>query len=336
MERLGVNTAGRDFKAQRRLGRTELRVTPIGLGCWQFSKGQGLVGRYWTILDDAEIQRILARAMEGGINWFDTAEGYGNGESERALARGLRDLGKSPGEVVIATKWNPFLRRASSIPATISVRLANLIPFPIDLYQIHNPLSVSSIESQIRAMARLVEDGKIRYAGVSNFSKGQMERAQRALLEVGLPLASNQVRYSLLDRRIEQNGVLAAAREHGIAIIAYSPLAQGILSGKFHDDPDLIRRRSGFRKYMTAFKPRGLEKSRPVIDALRRIAPEYGATLAQVALNWLISRHGETVVAIPGATQADQVHDFTAAMSFRLSDGDMEELDRVSAPFKNP
>jgi aryl-alcohol dehydrogenase-like predicted oxidoreductase len=320
----------------RRLGRSELMVTPVGLGCWQFNKGQGLFGNYWTVLDDAEIRRIISQSLDGGMNWFDTAEAYGNGESEKALAKGLESLGKRPGEVIIATKWNPVLRLSSSISGTIDTRLQNLAPFPVDLHQIHNPFSFSSIGSQVRAMAGLVQEKKIRYIGVSNFSRKQMEMAHRELQESGLPLVSNQVRYSLLDRRIEGNGVLQAASDLGISIIAYSPLAQGILTGIFHDDPQLIRSRPGFRKYMGAFKPRGLEKSRPVIDSLRRIAPKYGATAAQVALNWVISFHGETVVAIPGASRAGQVADLTAAMSFHLAGEDMEQLDRVSAFFKKP
>ena len=322
------------IRALRRLGPSGPMVTPVGLGCWQFSKGGNLAGRYWTILDDREIREIVARAVKLGLNWFDTAEGYGNGASERALAGALGAAGVAPGEVVIATKWSPFLRRASTIPSTIDVRLANLAPFPIDLYQIHNPLSVSSIESQVAAMARLVGGKKVRSVGVSNFSRRQMERAHRALRKLGLPLASNQVRYSLLDRRIESNGVLEAAKDLGISIIAYSPLAQGLLSGKFHDDPGLVRRLPGFRKYMSGFRRRGLEKSRPVINVLRRIAPGYGATPAQAALNWLISSQGETVVAIPGAAKAGQVDDFATAMSFRLSEADMAELDRASAVFK--
>jgi aryl-alcohol dehydrogenase-like predicted oxidoreductase len=320
----------------RPLGRSGLRVAPIGLGCWQFSKGKGMFGDYWSVLEDAEIRRILAEALGGGIDWFDTAESYGNGESEKALSKGLQSLGKSPGEVVIATKWNPFLRRAASIPATIGVRLEKLAPYPIDLHQVHNPLSLSPVEAQMRAMAELVREKKIRAVGVSNFSRKRMVRAHRELEKKGLPLASNQVRYSLLDRRIETNGVLELARELGITIIAYSPLAQGLLSGKFHDDPELVKRRSGYRKYMRAFRRRGLEKSRPVIEVLRRIAPTYGATPSQVALNWLIAFHGETVVAIPGASRAEHVLDFIAAMTFRLSAEDLEELARVSDPFKNP
>ncbi len=323
-----------DFKTLRRLGASDLMVTPIGLGCWQFSKGKGIVGNYWAVLADEEIQRIIAAGLAGGINWFDTAESYGKGESEKALALGLQRLGKAPGDVVIATKWNPFLRRAPNIPKTIGVRLANLAPFPIDLYQIHNPLSFSSVRAEMRAMAGLVQAGKIRCVGVSNFSRTQMEKAHRELQKMGLPLVSNQVRFSLLDRRIERKGVLDAAKDLGISIIAYSPLAQGLLTGVFHVDPGLISLRPGFRKYMSAFKAKGLRKSHPVIETLRRIALKYQATPAQVALNWLIGYHGETVVAIPGASRAGQVGDFTATMSFRLSDEDMAELEHVSTPFK--
>ncbi len=323
-----------DLKRLRRLGTSELTVSPIGLGCWQFSKGRGLSGGYWAVLDDTEIEKILAAALAGGINWFDTAEAYGRGESEKALAKGLSRLGKTPGEVVIADKWHPVLRRAASIPATIGTRLRNLSPFPIDLYQIHNPLSLSSIPAQMRAMAKLVEAGKIRSVGVSNFSRRQMEKAHRSLQELGLPLVSNQVRFSLLDRTIETNGVLAAAKDLGVSIIAYSPLAQGLLSGKFHDDPQLARKRGGFRKFMPDFRPGGLAKSRPAVESLRRIAAGHGATPIQVALNWVISGHAETVVAIPGASRAGQVEDFAAATSFALTGEEREELDRVSAPFK--
>jgi aryl-alcohol dehydrogenase-like predicted oxidoreductase len=329
-----MDSGRQSFREPRRLGRSGLLVTPIGLGCWQFSQGGNLPGRYWTILADDEIRAIVARALALGLNWFDTAEGYGGGASEKALSAALRAAGVAPGRVLIATKWSPLLRRAASIPATIETRLANLTPYPIDLFQIHNPLSVSSIESQVGAMARLVGERKIRAVGVSNFSRRQMERAHRELERLGLPLASNQVRYSLLDRCIETNGVLEAAKDLGIAIIAYSPLAQGLLSGKFHDDPGLVRRLPGFRKYMPAFWRRGLERSRPVIEALRRIAPGYGATPAQAALNWVILSQGESVVAIPGAAKAGQVDDFAAAMAFRLSEADMAELDRVSAPYK--
>jgi len=318
----------------RRLGQSDLMVSALGLGCSQFSRGQGFGGKYWAFLPDAEIREIVRICLDGGINWFDTAESYGKGESERSLARALRALKKSTGDVIIATKWQPLFRTAGSILETVDTRLANLDGFPIDLYQIHNPLSLSSIKAQMRAMARLVRDKKIRSIGVSNFPAQQMRKAHAELSAFGLKLATNQVRYSLLDRGIETNGVLDAAKELGVSIISYSPLAQGLLSGKFHENPGLIRKRSGYRKYMRAFKPKGLEKSRPVIQALRELAQKYQVTPAQIALNWLINFHGEMVVTIPGATKAAQAQENIGTLTFALNREELDRLDKVSSSFK--
>ena len=319
----------------RQLGKSELRVSPLGLGCWQFSRGQGFAGKYWTVISDEEIQKIVLASLEGGINWFDTAEAYGGGESERALARALSGLKRSPGDVIIATKWRPMFRTSKSILQTIDIRLKNLDGFPIDLYQIHNPFSFSSIRAQMDAMARLAKDKKIRFIGVSNFSAHKMRKAQEALSRHGLELASNQVRYSLLHRSIETNGVLDTAKELGISLIAYSPLAQGILSGRFHDDPNLVQRPAGYRKYMSAFKPKGLEKTRPVIRALKELAGKYQATPSQVALNWLINFQGEVVVAIPGATKVAQAKENVGALRFQLTKDEMDYLDKISAKLRD-
>lgn len=315
------------------LGKSDLMVSPLGLGCWQFSKGQGWAGNYWTMISDDEIREIVSISIEGGINWFDTAEIYGNGESERALARTLRALGKTSDDVIIATKWWPAFRTAKSIAKTIDDRIAALNNFRIDLHQIHQPFSFSSTRSQIQAMAKLVRDGKIRYVGVSNFSARRMRIAHDELAKQEQHLVSNQVVYSLLNRKIETNGILDAAKALGISIIAYSPLAQGLLSGKFHDDPQLIQSRP-FRKFMPAFKSKGLEKSFPVINALKELAEKYHATPSQVALNWLIHFHGETVVAIPGATRIKQAEENIGAMKFKLSEDDLNRLDQVSTIFK--
>jgi aryl-alcohol dehydrogenase-like predicted oxidoreductase len=314
----------------RRLGASDLMVSPIGLGCWQFSQGHGFGGKFWGMMTDDEILEVVRISLAGGINWFDTAEAYGRGASERALARALKALGKPPGQVVVATKWHSLFRSARSIPGTVGDRIACLDGYPIDLFQVHTPLSFSSIEAQMAAMARLVEQGKIRSVGVSNFSARQMRKAVAALARRGLRLVSNQVRYSLLDREIETNGVLDAAKELGVSIIAYSPLAQGILSGKFHADPSLIRRKPGFRRYMGAFKLRGLEKSRPLIEALRGVAAKHGVTSSQAALNWVAAIHGDSVVAIPGASNPAQAAENAGALSFSLAREDIELLDRVS------
>lgn len=318
----------------RLLGKSNLMVSSIGLGCWQFSKGKGFGGKYWTILDDREIRNIVSVSLEGGINWFDTAESYGGGESEKALSKALKILGKSSEDVIIATKWMPLFKTAKSIIKTIDKRLDNLNNYRIDLYQIHHPWSFSTTKAEMRAMAQLVENQKIRYVGVSNFSAKKMKTAQNELSRYGLNLVSNQVKYNLLDRKIETNGILDTAQELGVSIIAYSPLAQGLLTGKFHEDPNLIRRRSGPRKHMRAFKPKGLEKSRVVINALKELAEKYHVTPSQVALNWLINFHGDTVVAIPGATKIDQAKENTGSMKFKLIKEELDYLDKVSSPFK--
>src|SRR5512136_3189881 len=283
---------------RRRLGRTSIEITPIGLGCWQFSGGHGFVGGFWEALSQEAVDEIVRVALAGGVSWFDTAEAYGKGRSEQALARALAAAGRKDGDVVVATKWWPIPRTARSIRTTIDERLRCLDGFSIDLHQVHQPFSFSSVEAEMEAMADLVAAKKIRAVGVSNFSAAQMRRAHAALAKRGIPLASNQVRYSLVARGIESNGVLAAARELGVTVIAYSPLGQGILSGKFHADPALVRSRPGPRRYMSSFGPRGLERTRPLVDELQRIAAARAVTPSQVALSWLLHFHGETIVAI--------------------------------------
>jgi aryl-alcohol dehydrogenase-like predicted oxidoreductase len=316
----------------RSLGKSDIKITPIGLGCWQFSKGDNFAGKFWPSLEDEVILDIVRISLEGGINWFDTAELYGNGASEKMLSKSLTALGKKPGEVIIATKWWPMFRFASNILKTIDVRLKCLDPFPIDLYQVHQPYGFSSEVREMEAMAKLVQAKKIKHVGVSNFSAKQMRSSWETLQKAGISLVSNQVQYSLLKRKIETNGVLDTAKELGITIIAYSPLAQGLVTGKFHDNPELLKN-IGYRKYTSMFKPKGLEKSRPVTDLVKRLALKYEVTPSQVALNWLINFHGDTVIAIPGATKASHAEENTGAMKFMLSPEDMRLLDEISQGF---
>jgi len=318
----------------RALGRSPLAISAVGLGCWQFAEGRGLAGGYWPALPQVTADGIVAASLAGGINWFDTAEMYGGGRSESVLARALTAGGRHNGDVVIATKWLPWFRTAASIRATIAERRARLSPFGIDLYQIHQPVALASTAAQMHAMADLVEAGLVRTVGVSNFSARRMRLAHATLKARGLPLVSNQVRYSLLDRRIERNGVLDAAVELGVTIIAYSPLAQGLLSGKYHREPELIRSRPGPRKVLPAFGRRALARSRPLVDALAEIGSGRGVTPSQVALSWLLRSRGDTVVAIPGATSVAQAADNAGALELRLTDGEHRRLEELSRPWR--
>jgi aryl-alcohol dehydrogenase-like predicted oxidoreductase len=314
----------------RALGKSSLLVTPVGLGCWQFSKRNNMAGKFWPSLDDDLIRSIVRLSLEGGVNWFDTAEIYGGGESEKALAKALTAIGKKPGEVIVATKWWPLGRTASNILKTIDTRIEALSPFPVDLYQVHQPYGFSGEKKEMEAMARLVAEKKIRYAGVSNFSARRMRSAWETLQKQGIPLVTNQVRYSLLDRSIESNGIMDAAKELGITIIAYSPLAQGLLTGKFHEKPELLKN-VGYRSHLSAFREKGLQKSLPLITLIRELAAKYNVTPSQIALNWLIHFHGEQVVVIPGATKESHVTENTGAMKFKLSAEDMARLDKRSS-----
>jgi len=311
----------------RHLGKTDIMVSPIGLGVMEFAGGGGFIGRMFPVIPQEEKNAIIKAALDGGINWFDTAEAYGAGVSERSLATGLKAAGKSDKDVIVATKWQPFLRTAGNITRSIKDRLYFLDGFSIANYMVHQPYSFSSPEAEMNAMADLVEAGKIRSVGVSNFNPSRMRRAHTALAKRGLPLAENQVRYSLLSREIETNGVLETAKELGMTITAYTPLARGLLSGKYHKNPELLSRMSGWRR---ASMKRNLERCRPLINAMDEIATKYEATIAQVALNWLINFNGEIVVTIPGATKVRQAEENAGGMKFRLSDDEMARLDDVS------
>ncbi|OPH48200.1 aldo/keto reductase [Paenibacillus ferrarius] len=314
----------------RKMGSSDLALSPLGLGCWQFSNAQGMVGKFWPALGKDDVLRIVQTSLKGGINWFDTAEVYGKGQSEQMLAEALRKSGALANSAHIATKWWPVFRTASSITSTINERMRLLDHRTIHLHQVHQPYSFSSVRSEMNAMAELVKQGHIKNVGVSNFSAEKMREADRVLREHGLRLVSNQVKYSLLDRRIEQNGIMDAAKELGIAIIAYSPLEQGILSGKFHKNPALVKAIKGPRKWASAFRESGLRKSQPLISLLEELSHNYDASPTQIALNWLIHAHGDTVFAIPGASKMHHAEENVKAMQFTLSTDEIQQVNNIS------
>lgn len=312
---------------KRPLGKTNITVTPIGLGAMEFAGGRGyfrfILGRVAPETQDA----VVKVALDAGMNLIDTAEIYGSGYSERAVARGLQAAGTPPGDVIITTKWFPLLKRATSIQTSAEQSTQRLHPYPIDLYLVHQPFSISSVTAQMNTMADLVEEGTIRAVGVSNFSQDRMVKAYDALADRGIPLATNQVHFSLLQRGIETDGVLETAQELNVTIMAYTPLGQGVLTGNLHNNPALLDRMPRLRRYRLR---RHLKKTQALIATLEAIASEHGATAAQIALSWTTTYHGDTVIAIPGATKPYQAEQNAGAMQIALSSEQMEAISTLS------
>jgi aryl-alcohol dehydrogenase-like predicted oxidoreductase len=312
----------------RKLGNSDLYISPIGLGVMQFAGGRGLFRTMFNGFAQPVKDEIVKTALEGGINWFDTAEMYGNGRSEQTLRDALTNNQVKDEDVLIASKWWPVPRFAGSIRRTIGTRLKNISPYTLDLHQVHWPHSFSSPEVQMNVLADLVEEGKIRAVGVSNFSEEYTHRAHNALFRRGLGLASNQVQFSLLHREIEHNGILKAAKELGVTVIAWSPLASGLLSGKFHKDAEILANTPATRRRRLASQ---LAETQTLIDVLDEIAQRHGKSISQVALNWTIHFHGETIVAIPGASKVNHAREAAGVLDFRLSDAEIDQLDQISA-----
>ncbi|MHA3964429.1 MAG: aldo/keto reductase [Candidatus Thorarchaeota archaeon SMTZ1-45] len=312
---------------KRSLGKTDIEVAPIGFGSMEFAGGKSVFKYMFTPVEPEVQIEVIKVALDAGMNLFDTAEIYGSGYSECSVARGLKAAGKSPGDVVITTKWFPLFRRAKSIRKSAKNSISRLDPYPIDLYLIHMPLSVSSIKSQMNEMADLVDSGRIRAVGVSNFSSQRMIKAHEALAERGIPLAANQVHFSLLKRGIEFNGTLDTAKELEVTIMAYTPLGQGVLTGKLHANPELLETMPRMRRS----RLRGnLRKSQALVDLLEAIGSEHNATAAQVALSWTINYHGDTIITIPGASKPYQVEQNAGAMKLSLSSEQMESISDLS------
>jgi aryl-alcohol dehydrogenase-like predicted oxidoreductase len=312
---------------QRNFGKTNIKISAIGIGVMQFSQAVGVFKYMFPSIPRQTCKEIIEIALKNNINWFDTAEYYGKGASEKSLDLALKDTMPLSKNALVATKWWPVMRFASSIPKTIGKRISNLGGRTIDLHQVHHPVSFSSIETQMQEMAKLVEAGKIRSVGVSNFSAEQMRKAHTELAKYNIPLAANQVEYSLLKRNIEHNGVLDTAKELGITIIAWGPLSSGILTGKFHKNPEILENAPRGKKMIIG---RQLEKTKPVTDLLENIADQYDVSATQVALNWLVTNQGDTVVAIPGASKVSHAQEAGTALDFTLSKDELAKINKIS------
>ena len=292
---------------------------PTGLARWSVAKIA-----YGGADGFEEEKRAFEASVAAGVNLFDTAEYYSGGASERRL--GELDHGKS---ALIATKFPPsLLSRTEDMPKALDASLERLGRSSVDLYQHHFPLPGMSIPKLMDLMADAVEAGKVRAVGVSNYSAAQMRLAQAALADRGIPLASNQVEYSLLYRRPEVNGVLDACRELGVTLIAYQPLASGALTGKY----GVGSRPTGLRRFLSYFRGKGFEVVSPVVALLREIGGRYSRSPAQVALRWLIEN--EDVVPIPGAKNGSQAAENAGALAFSLTPAEIEALSQATTAWR--
>jgi aryl-alcohol dehydrogenase-like predicted oxidoreductase len=302
----------------KNLGKTEIKISEIGLGIMQWGD-ISLPPSGSKISED--VRDVYLAGLEAGINFIDTAEIYGNGKSESHLGMCLKEFSNV---IVIATKFMPFPWRLSKgdLKSALFKSLARLGVDHVDLYQIHWPFPPISIKIWMDAMADVVADGLVRAVGVSNYSVTQTEQAHETLAKYDIPLASNQVKYNLLDRRPEKSGLIELSRKLGVTIIAYSPLEKGILTGKY--TPDKLP--SDFRAWR--YNKGYLTKINPLLQALRDIGKAHGDMKpASVALNWLVYKGA---VPIPGSRNKSQAEENSSALGWLLSPDEADKLDKLS------
>ncbi|MBN2060233.1 MAG: aldo/keto reductase [Deltaproteobacteria bacterium] len=300
----------------RRLGNSEIEISSIILGMWQAGK------KMWAGIDDRESTLAVKTALDEGINTFDTAELYGNGHSERILGAALEG---SREKVIYATKVSPRHLSYSQVIRACHRSMKNLKTDYIDLYQIHWPsgswgTKEVPIEETMNAMNRLKEEGKIRAIGLSNFSRLQVEEAS-----LYGEIQSVQLPYSIFWRHIEKD-VTSFCAENSLSILAYSSMAQGILTGKFGEGH--IFDEKDHRSRNRLFSPSVFPRVQDALERLRPIARRNHITLGQLALGWVIS-HSNTC-AIAGARNSKQVSQNSRAVNVFLSAGDLNEIDLIS------
>jgi aryl-alcohol dehydrogenase-like predicted oxidoreductase len=309
-----------------RLGDSPVEIAPLGVGCWAWGDR-----RFWRYEQDHGPEDVVAAfkaCLGAGLDFYDTAEAYGWGKSEQILGALERKSGQ---RLVIATKYAPMAGRGgpAAIRGALAASLKRLHRGYIDLYQLHWPdRDEAPIPAVMDVLADAVDAGEIRAVGVSNFSAVEMRAAHAALARRGVPLAANQVHYSLLHRTPEVDGVLDTCRELGITLLAYSPLEQGLLTGKYTARALPV----GPRMDTAAFRPANVAAAEPVVAVLRAIADRYGVTPATVALAWLMA--GPGVVPIAGAKSAAQAAENAHALDVVVHDRDRAALDEVTLPWR--
>lgn len=290
----------------------------LGIGAWAW--GDRVVWQYGRGYGAEDVKQAFELSVAQGIRFVDTAEIYGSGRSERFIGEFAEGVDE---QILVATKFFPWPWRLSrrSIPDALRASLIRLRSSRVDLYQIHNPFSPVGIEVLAEGLVDCVAAGLARAVGISNFDESQMLRAYSTLARNGIPLASNQVHYSLLQRQVEKNGLLARCRELGIRLIAYSPLEMGLLTGKYtrtHPPPG-----SRALRY-----PGVMGKLQPLLKLMTEIGQDQGGkSQAQIALNWVIAKGA---LPIPGAKNAAQAQDNAGALGWSLDAEEVAALDAAS------
>lgn len=318
----------------RRLGNTGLFVSELCLGTMTFG-GEGEVWRHIGKLEQGEAERLIARALEAGVNFLDTADVYSQGRAEEITGRALKALGVRRDDVVIATKVfgetgpGPNARGASRahILAGIEASLRRLGTGYVDLYQIHGFDPATPVEETLRALETLVTRGDVRYVGVSNWAAWQIMKALGVAERRGwAPLVSVQAYYTIAGRDLERE-IVPMLESEGVGLLVWSPLAGGLLSGKFSREGDGD---AGSRRTTFDFPPVNRERAFACVDAMRPLAEQRGVSVAQIALAWLLHQRAVTSVII-GAKRLDQLNDNLAATDVRLTADELARLDAVSA-----
>jgi len=312
------------------LGRSSLLVPRLGVGAMTWGAPKGLARltpaklAYGGAHGADEEKRAFEASLAAGVTLFDTAAMYSSGASERRLGELACD-----NDVLIATKFpGTLFFRAENVQKELEASLARLGRSSVDLYQHHFPSSSVPIPKLMHFLADAVEAGKVKAVGVSNYSAEQMCLAHAELAKRGIPLASNQVEYSLLHRQPEKNGILDACRELGITLIAYSPLGMGALTGKYSAKV----KATGLRRFNPNFSKKAMDAVQVVVELLRQIGDRYSKTPSQVALRWLIEN--PLVLPIPGAKNSSQAIENAGALSFHLTPAEIEDLDQATLAWR--